>query len=315
MAETTSPLVSVVVPTFNSSAYIADCLRSIYAQEGNFELDVIVVDDGSFDDTVSIIEGTGYKLRCVQQPNAGPAAARNSALAIARGEFIAFLDSDDIWPPKKLAGQLELLKAHPDIGLIFGDCRQFDSDGEFPKTLFESEQLDYEFWGDTLYVRDPYEKLLQSNFVTTGSILMRRACIDEVGVFDEGLRLVEDLEYWLRISLAFPIAHTDAVCLLRRRHAENTSRHRIAMAKAFLQVLQTHSRLYTDRIPISKRDLKRHLKDAHQTLGHMYSKDNSFMDGARSYWRAWRSKPNLRSLYYLLSAIFSAVSQRSQRIQ
>jgi glycosyltransferase involved in cell wall biosynthesis len=302
--------VSVVIPTFNAEAFIDECLESVFFQTGDFDLDVVLVDDGSTDNTLARIRSGGYPVRCLEQANAGPAAARNKALRAAEGQYIAFLDSDDLWPEGKLAHQLALMQAHPDIGLLFGDCRQFDEQGEYAKTLFEEGQRDLAFWGDPLYVERPYAKLMQRNFMTTGSIVMRRACVDRVGYFDENLRLVEDLEYWLRIALTFPIAHIDSVCLLRRRHEENTSRDQVAMSLAFLSVLEGHRERFLQQIDDQDADLKGRVTKEYQALGHLHMRRRAHGDAARAYLQALGRRPGIRSAYYLATALAAAAGIR-----
>lgn len=296
------PRVTVVIPAYNSERFIPECMESVYSQQGGYPLDVIVVDDGSTDGTVDRIRGQ-YPLRCLTQANRGPAAARNAALEVARGEYVAFLDSDDIWPPGKLERQLELLESHPHVGMVFGDCRQFDDSGPFPETLFESGRRDEAFWGDPLRVRKPYAKLMEGNFVTTGSVVMRRECVEQVGRFDEGLRLVEDLEYWLRVALGYPIAHVDEVCLLRRRHGDNTSRDQVAMSRAFLRVLEDHHRRYGDSIRAQGAPVARRIAREYQELGHLYARRGLRTNALRAYFQALIRRPGPRNVYYLGAAL------------
>lgn len=232
-----APLVSVVIPAHNAAAHLVDCLASVRAQVGEFDLETIVVDDGSTDETAAIA-GRHPDVKCLTQPNCGPSAARNAGIAKARGEFIAFLDADDLWPPGKLAAQLKTLKQHDSAALAFGDCRQFDASGARPRTEFEANGLGTAAWGAAGLVPDAYERLLAENFITMGSVVLRRAVLDEVGGFAEELRLVEDLELWLRIARHHPVAWCGRVCLLRRRHAANTSRDAEAMSLAYLDVLR-----------------------------------------------------------------------------
>ena len=303
-------LVSVVIPAYNAATFIKECLDSVFSQQGDFELDVVLVDDGSTDDTLAQVRATGYPVSCLEQTNTGPAAARNRALRAAAGDYIAFLDADDLWPAEKLAQQLAVLQTHTDIGLLFGDCRQFDQAGYFSQTLFEEGQRDLAFWGDPLYVRQPYAKLMQGNFITTGSIVMRRACVDRVGYFDEGLRLVEDLEYWLRIALEFPIAYVDSVCLLRRRHDDNTSRDQVAMSLAFLAVLESHRRRYRDAMGAQSADLDARMNREYEELGHLYMRRASHGAAARAYLRALVRQPGVRPAYYLTSALLASIGMR-----
>lgn len=308
--DATRPLVSVIIPTFNAAQFIKDCLDSVFSQQSDFALDVILVDDGSSDDTLDQVLATGYPVRCFEQSNAGPAAARNRALREASGDYIAFLDADDLWPTGKLAQQLAVLQAHADIGLLFGDCRQFDRAGDFAQTLFEEGKRDLDFWGDSLYLMQPYAKLMHGNFITTGSIVMRRACVERVGYFDEELRLVEDLEYWLRIALEFPIAYVDTVCLLRRRHDDNTSRDQVAMSLAFLGVLEAHRRRYRDAMGAQGADLDARMNREYQELGHLYMRRASHGAAARAYLRALVRQPGVRPVYYLTSAVLASIGLR-----
>jgi glycosyltransferase involved in cell wall biosynthesis len=300
-----SCLVSVIVPSYAAEAFICDCLNSIFAQTGPFELDVIVVNDGSSGDALQRVCST-FPLRFVEQPHRGPAAARNTAMRMAQGEYVAFLDSDDLWPAGKLTRQLTLLQANPDVGLVFGDCRQFNDDGPFAQTLFEN-RWDSKFWGDPLYVIDPYAKLLDGNFITTGSVVMRRDCIDIVGFFDENLRLVEDLDYWLRTSLHFRLAHLDEVCLLRRRHLKNASHDQVAMTLAYLRVLDDHVRRYGAIAQSQGANPRKLRHNAYQELGHQYMRDAAYRDAAVAYVRSLNVRPSVRGLYYLLTALLSGI--------
>jgi len=183
-----------VVPAFNAAAYIDDCLDSILAQRGAFRLEVICVDDGSVDDTAARA-GAHPGVHVLRQANAGPSAARNRGIAAASGEFIAFLDSDDLWPADRLTPQLAILNSHPDVGLICGDCAIFDDDVTLLESFFNDAGLDAAFWGDPVRVLDPFAKLFQLNYVATGSVLIRRDCLARCGGFDETIRLVEDLGF------------------------------------------------------------------------------------------------------------------------
>jgi glycosyltransferase involved in cell wall biosynthesis len=231
-----SPLVSVIVPAYNAERYLPECLASIDAQNVPFSVETIIVDDGSLDSTAAL--ATRHpRSTLLSQANRGPAAARNAGVAAARGKFIAFLDADDIWPKGKLEPQIELLKRNPTAALVFGDCLQFDENGPRLETLFRASRLGALEWGDTEILPQAYHRLIEDNFITTGSVIVRRSAFLAIGGFDESLRLVEDLDLWLRISAKWPIAWCAQVCLLRRRHDANISRDPESMAKAYIDVL------------------------------------------------------------------------------
>jgi glycosyltransferase involved in cell wall biosynthesis len=137
-----SPRVSVVITTFNQAAYIGDTIRSAL-QQSFTDLEIVVVDDGSVDDTPEVVAQFGRDVRYIRQENRGVAGARNRAVEATRGELVAFLDSDDLWEPGKLARQVECHDRFPGAALIAGDVLQFDGTGTlwerpFSQTIFAS---------------------------------------------------------------------------------------------------------------------------------------------------------------------------------
>jgi glycosyltransferase involved in cell wall biosynthesis len=230
------PSVSVVIPAFNAASYLPTCLDSVFSQQTEANMEVIVVDDGSTDGTRECVLAYPPAI-CLAQSNKGPAAARNVGMERGGGEFVAFLDADDLWPEDKLQRQVELLLRHDDAAMCFGDCRQFGDGVEPAGTLFEQLKNEVASWGSGPYLPKAYERLLTANFITTGSVVVRRDRLMALGGFDARLRLVEDLELWLRVARQAPILWTSEVCLLRRRHADNLSTDQQAMSLAYLGVL------------------------------------------------------------------------------
>ncbi len=235
------PLVSVVIPAFNAADHIDACLASVAAQVGHFRLEILVVDDGSTDATpLRLVSWAGQdpRIRVLAQANAGPSAARNRGIAAAHGDLVALLDADDLWTEGKLPMQLETLDRHPEAALVFGDVRLFDGQGPSPTTFFQRERLDEAFFGTPDLVDEPYRKLLHINYIPTGSVVLRRPCLAASGLFDEGLRHVEDMDLWFRIAHDHPIAYTPYLCQLKREHAGNTSADVERMTLAFVEVLR-----------------------------------------------------------------------------
>ncbi len=193
------PLVSVVIPAYNAAAYVMDAIASVQAQ-GYAALDIVLVDDGSQDDTAARVRAAAPEVRIVQQPNAGVAAARNTGLRAARGELICFLDADDGWFPGKLDAQVAHLQRHPKVGLVFHDWLvwQPEADGRYlPPARPEP---------DGTAAIDParsgwlYPQLLLDCIVHTSTVMIRRTVVEAVGGFDPTLRNGEDYNYWLRVS-------------------------------------------------------------------------------------------------------------------
>jgi glycosyltransferase involved in cell wall biosynthesis len=183
--------VSVVIPTYNCAARLPDAVGSVRAQEWP-ELEIIVVDDGSTDDTAVVLKKlAGSDIRCIRQANAGPAAARNTGIAAARGQWIAFLDADDLWLPDKLAVQLGEICRYPEAGFSYAGARvQYVSGREFDITC---SPLSGPLFLD----------LLLGSSLATPTVVVRRECFKKVGLFDAALRTGEDWDMWLRLSARF----------------------------------------------------------------------------------------------------------------
>jgi glycosyltransferase involved in cell wall biosynthesis len=181
-------LVSVVIPAYNAEKTLAMSVLSVLHQEKDerHRFEIIVVDDGSTDFTARVAETLAGRypglIRVIHQKNAGPAAARNAGIQAARGEYIAFLDADDLWLPNKLQLQLEILEAAPEIDLV---CTAMNG----RRFLFSPAQFILRF-------RD----LLPNNIVYTSSVVAKKSTLITAGGFNEARRYSEDFELWLRIA-------------------------------------------------------------------------------------------------------------------
>ena len=185
-------LVSVIVPSYNSATYIEETLDSVFAQTYR-DYEVIVVNDGSPDtpQLERVLARYQDRIAYVKQENQGPAGARNTGIRHARGEFLAFLDSDDIWLPEFLEGQLNFFRENPSFDLVCGDCVFF---GE---TAFEGKS-----WQSLGLIESPvtWEKILPTHGGGFPSfILLRRQMVSKVGFFDTPSIPLEDYNYWLRL--------------------------------------------------------------------------------------------------------------------
>lgn len=303
---TDKPLISVVIPAYNAQTHLAQCLSSVRTQSGDFRLETLVVDDGSQDETAYIARHDPG-VQCIVQPNRGPSAARNTGIAAATGEFIAFLDADDLWPEGKLQAQLTVLRQHPQAALVFGDCRQFNAEGPRSRTEFAVGNLGEVSWSNSGLVPNAYARLLENNFITTGSVIVRRKALHEAGGFAEDLRLVEDLDLWLRIARRHAIAWCPRECLHRRLHGSNISRDAQAISLAYLVVLSRHAASWgpgdaaalgveATRL-VSKEEL--HLAELAMAQGHARDTWRHLWRGIASYPRpasTWRAAKTLLKL-------------------
>lgn len=183
------PKVSVVIPAYNQARFMAEAIRSALAQTF-CDYEIIVVDDGSTDDTPQIVKQFGGQVRYLWQENQGLAAARNTGIRQARGEYIALLDSDDAWRPNFLQVMTDLAARYPDAAVFYCPVVYMDTSGhELPQPGNRQVLLPEEI----------YSTLLRANFLVPSTILMRRSVIMEAGLFDPAFRRLQDWELWLRL--------------------------------------------------------------------------------------------------------------------
>lgn len=223
--------ISVIIPTYNRAAYIADAIRSVQAQTYS-DVEIIVADDGSTDQTAEVVAGFGERVKYFSLPHRGqPAATRNGGLHVAKGEFVAFLDSDDLYLPHKLALQLAAFERYPEVGVVYSNGHLFRDDPRQP--------TGYILDGLPTPSGDVFPDLLRGNFLSTPIVLVRRACIEAVGVFDErpDFFAVEDYDLWLRIAAQFPMVYIPGDVAAVRRHQQNISRDVAILRQRVLWVL------------------------------------------------------------------------------
>lgn len=190
MSDPSAPTVSVIIPALNAEAYIGQAVASALASQG-VAVEVIVIDDGSDDGTWQVLEGFDARVRKVRQSRGGPYRARNLGAQLARGEWLAFLDADDDWRPDKLARQLAA--ADDQTGLVYTDRLNFGDCARVKELQSDSV---------TLWDGDVFEPLLQGNFITLSSVLMRKSWFDKLGGFSVTQRGVGDWDLWLRYAAA-----------------------------------------------------------------------------------------------------------------
>ena len=227
------PAVSIITPAYNSAPFISETIASVLAQTfDSFEM--LVVDDGSTDDTAQVVSRFSQadaRIRLLRQPNLGIGAARNSGLAIARGRYIALLDSDDIWLPEYLASQLQILERRADIAVLSANAFNLGgaSDGELLLPLDPASGIRSVSLAEMIDVE------------TTMSILavFRREVTETIGGFDSRFRRSEDYDLWLRAAAAgFGVAVNPVPLGLYRRRAGSLSSDEVCMLAAIQEPLK-----------------------------------------------------------------------------
>jgi glycosyltransferase involved in cell wall biosynthesis len=212
----TSARITAIIPTFNSERYICNTVESVLTQTYPVH-EVIVVDDGSTDATEQVLARYAGRIRYIRQTNAGPPVARNTGLAHATGDWVALLDSDDLWVRTKIERQMEYAGAHPACGLVYTDMKTFDETGIIEESVKVSRNL-------TLSSGYIFPQMFAETLFQTSAVLIRKSCLDAVGGFDESLRMGDDYELFLRIARHFELGYVDAPLVLYRQHPTQGTR-------------------------------------------------------------------------------------------
>ncbi|MBI1763071.1 MAG: glycosyltransferase [Acidobacteria bacterium] len=206
------PKVSVVIPVYNTAYYLPEAIESVLQQTYR-DFEILVVDDGSTDNSHQVALSHTPRVKLIAQSNGGPASARNAGMRQAGGEYIAFLDSDDAWVEDKLAEQVELLDNNPAIGLVYGKAIMYQQIGRARQ------------YGNTIgHTQSPtLEALLFGNFIPAQTVLFRRKCVEEIGYMKESaaLPVAEDFEFWLRFAKNYPLAGINRTLAYYRIHENN----------------------------------------------------------------------------------------------
>ena len=226
-------LVSVIVPTYNGPEFLKAAIESVLAQSYS-ELEVVVVDDGSTDNTAEVVQRFESRVRYIHQSNAGTAAARNTGIRAARGEVIAFLDHDDLWLPKKLERQLPMLNCSDSVGMAFCGRQFFNSyTGEITSCHpAEAELKVHDFLGHTT--------------IALQSAIVPRAVFAAVGLFDEQLLGTDDWEMCIRIAEKYKVVGLADVLVSIRGHAGQQGIMSERMYANSISVLDKHSNLHVN---------------------------------------------------------------------
>jgi glycosyltransferase involved in cell wall biosynthesis len=318
----TSPLVSVVIPTFNRGYCLGRAIESVLGQTHG-RIEVIVVDDGGTDDTAQVVEAyrrRDDRVRYVRRANAGPAAARNTGIRRARGEFVVFLDSDDAFEPWLIELELACLARLPQVGMIWSDFAAVAPDGtvrarrglrllygayrhfQFDELFTESRPLAAmapalvgETGPGTVYWGDIYSSMILGNLVVTSSTMLRRERLEKVGEFDESLRVSgEDHDFHLRSCREGPVALIDAAGFRYRVEGADQLTSPVYdthIARNYLRTIRRAIDRDRGRITLPPRRIDRAIAYGEALLGTSLVHDGDIGAGRRHLLRSLRLRP------------------------
>lgn len=243
------PLVSAAIITYNRARYLGEAIESVLDQTFT-DLELIVVDDGSTDDTPAVVAPYLDRIRYVRQERRGKAAARNTAVRLAQGDFIAFCDSDDCWYPDRLERQVPVLERHPDAGMIHGHVDVIDSGGRRLSNPTASARA---VFGAAHTPPATYASYAFDCRCLSSTILVRRRVFDVVGFYDPDLG-IEDYDFYLRLVLDFDVLFLEGPPLAKyRSHDEKTRADELGAGQ--IQTAEKHLAILDERsdIPDARR--------------------------------------------------------------
>lgn len=313
-------LVSVVIPSYNRAYIVGQAIESVLRQTYE-NVEVVVIDDGSTDDTERVVRAFDDRVRYIYQPNGGIAVARNSGIAAARGEFVAFLDSDDVWLPWKLEAQLAVLRQCPEIGMIWTDMTAVDESG----TVVEAEYL-RTFYGASfkhtrieqvcepagtlrsylpnapksaaahpVYTGSIHSQMFMGNIVHTSTVVVRREWARRIGGFDLAMRPAgEDYDFHFRITGCGPVAFIDAPTILYRVNAADqvtAPRVVVHIARGNLRTVLRTLDEHGATLQLPRRKINDRVAESHAWLGTELLKTGSRPEAARHLWQSLRIRP------------------------
>ncbi|MUL38748.1 glycosyltransferase family 2 protein [Gloeocapsopsis dulcis] len=220
--------VTIIIPAYNAMPYLQTTLASVFKQTFQ-DFEIIVVNDGSLDETEKYVSSLADpRLKLINQVNQGVASARNTGITHAQGEYLAFLDADDLWEPTKLETQVCCLEERFEIGLVYTWTALANQDGKSTGRLVTSH-AEGEVW----------QQLIKFNFIGCGSTpLIRKSCFKTVGLFDSELSPAEDWDMWLKIAANYPFAVIKEPLVRYRSNSNSLSKSHLLMWKSSCKVIE-----------------------------------------------------------------------------
>ena len=219
--------VTVVIPVFNQAQYLRESIDSVIGQTWR-DFEIVVVDDGSTDDTPNVIATYGARIRTLRKPNGGGASAVNAGIGMARGEWVAWLSADDVWEPTKLALQMNVAARSPTIALVYSDFLYIDESGRVLRQHRSAGPRGR---------RRSLARLVRDNYINGSTVLVRKKVLDDVGMLDEGDLYSPDFDLWFRIATLYELAYVPVPLVRYRLHAGQSSSHTSEMQQAHDQVV------------------------------------------------------------------------------
>ncbi len=296
--------ISAIIPAYNSQDYILDAIHSIQNQTHPVD-EIIVIDDGSTDHTQQILQSPTSKIKYIKQENQGPSTARNTGIKAAQGDWVAFLDADDQWTPDKIEKQLLTLKHSPELHLIAGDMQEIGINNELiTQSVLAKHNLLQKFQEiNSLPIKNALAELVNKNFIPTGTVLVKRFTLIEVGMFNTAIRFGEDLELWAKIASKHPISCLPEVLILRRLHGQNATACTMPMLIDLVKVMQSIRQYSNDILMAQNINADKLVANAWTNLGYWYFINEDYQQAKSAFNNSLKEKLNQRALTYFIACV------------
>ena len=309
------PRVSVIIPTYNSAKYICEAIDSVLSQTYR-DYEIIVVDDGSKDNTAEVLGKYGNKVLSLYQENAGANSARARGLTEAKGEYVALIDADDKWLPDKLQEQVEFMESSPEINLVFSDFYNFNEKGTFEQTFLNSNKIFRKIRTKSISDSRPYWKLfdqnfiyeyLGGNFILQSTLMVRRDICIKFNMFENNdLELRAMYEFLLRSLHQLKIGFIDKVLVHRRIHDSNITLNAEKYYKHTIVICEKASD-YPWMDERCRRFLGKELVKNYFRLGRYYSLRGNFVEARNVLRRLFKRQLHVYSITLFLLTYLSSV--------
>jgi glycosyltransferase involved in cell wall biosynthesis len=294
-----NPKVSVIIPVYNSERFIKETIESVLNQTCQ-DFEIIIIDDGSIDKSAEIIKSfTDRRILYIYQKNEGVSAARNKGISASKGEYIAFLDHDDLWLPKKLEEQISVLRADSEIGLVYSDCYYVNIEKEMMKRFFEQSKP---------YRGAVFPEFFMSNFIPCLTAVVRKDVFKKVGLFNPGFSISEDYDLFLRIAELFKVEYIDMPLAKYRIHETNFSKNIILTHREEIEILSKYLKEKPEIKKIMGKKAEKRLADLYFSLGRVYQFQRNFAQSRREFlssvkYRPFCIKPYIGYLFSLMGVV------------
>jgi glycosyltransferase involved in cell wall biosynthesis len=296
-------LISVVIPTYNAASFLPEAIESVRRQTRSVD-EIIIVDDGSTDNTEQVVHQLGPDITLIRQSNAGPAVARNLGIAAAKGKYIAFLDADDQWLPNKIERQMRIMERFPEVALIASDMAETDAAGKIivPSVLDRHGMLNFFSGLGFNPVPQAVARLVNKNFIPTGTVIAKKTALLEVGAFNASIRYGEDLELWVKLAARNPIICLADVYLLRRQHASNVTKSNEPLLIDLVKVMRSLRQLAFDDLVKDGVNPDRLVADSLADLGYWYFVTERQEQARKIFFESLMERFNLRAFTYCFAS-------------